>query len=89
MTTISFAQKKDSIAAQTIVARFALGVALSALSGWLFLLPSRLMDSGSWPGLVLCLPCSHSTDCCQPGGAARPPPFSRPDCGTSNTAIKR
>jgi hypothetical protein len=38
MTTISLAQKKDNVASQMTAARFAMGIALSALSGWLFLL---------------------------------------------------
>jgi len=38
MTTLSLAQKKDTIASRTTAARFVLGIALSALSGGLFLL---------------------------------------------------
>src|SRR5512143_140239 len=38
MTVISLAQKKDRVASQATIARFALGIALSALGGWLFLL---------------------------------------------------
>ncbi|HEX6034404.1 MAG TPA: nitrilase-related carbon-nitrogen hydrolase [Anaerolineales bacterium] len=38
MSTMSLAQKKGGITAQTTVVRFVLGIALSALSGWMFLL---------------------------------------------------
>ena len=38
MTIISLAQKKDRAVSQTTAVRFALGIALSALGGWLFLL---------------------------------------------------
>ena len=38
MTAISLAQSKDRVASQRTAVRFSLGIALSALSGWLFLL---------------------------------------------------
>ena len=47
MTTISLTQKKDHVATQAITVRFALGVALSALSGVMLLL--AFPPYGLWP----------------------------------------
>jgi apolipoprotein N-acyltransferase len=47
MTTISLTHKKDNVAARATTLRFALGIALSALSGVLFLL--AFPPYGIWP----------------------------------------
>ena len=47
MSTISLGQKNDTAAAQVTGMRFALGIALSALSGVLFLL--AFPPYGLWP----------------------------------------
>jgi apolipoprotein N-acyltransferase len=47
MTTISLAQKKDSVITQAAAMRFALGIALSALSGVMLLL--SFPPYGLWP----------------------------------------
>ena len=47
MTSISLTHKKDNIAARATTLRFALGIALSALSGVLFLL--AFPPYGIWP----------------------------------------
>lgn len=54
MTTISLAQKKDSVASQATAIRFALGIALSALSGLLILLafPPYGLWLFAWFGFV-------------------------------------
>lgn len=54
MTTISLAQKKESVFAQSTAARFALGIALSALSGVMLLLsfPPYGLWFLAWMGFV-------------------------------------
>ena len=47
MTTISLTQKKDNVTTRATALRFALGIALSALSGGLFLL--AFPPYGLWP----------------------------------------